>query len=90
MSNSLIYQKGKDVPLTSALVGGEWSASHPDRFTIRERPSGTHWIGGWVDPRPGLGNVEKRIFLTSLELKLMATVPEVPGSIPGSTRFSEE
>jgi hypothetical protein len=35
--------------LTSALVGGEWSASHPGRFT-----PGTHWIGGWVNPRSGL------------------------------------
>jgi hypothetical protein len=24
--------------LTLALVGGEWSASRPDRFTPRERP----------------------------------------------------
>jgi hypothetical protein len=37
--------------LTSALVGGEWSASHPGRFIPGERAPGTHWIGGWVlDP----------------------------------------
>jgi hypothetical protein len=30
--------------LTSALVGGEWSASRLDRFTPRERASGAHWI----------------------------------------------
>jgi hypothetical protein len=29
---------------TSALVGGEWSASRPDRFTGGENASGTHWI----------------------------------------------
>jgi hypothetical protein len=29
--------------LTSALVGGEWSASPHGRFT-----PGIHWIGGWV------------------------------------------
>jgi hypothetical protein len=34
--------------LTSALDGGEWSASHPGRFTSRERAPGTHWLGGWV------------------------------------------
>jgi hypothetical protein len=28
--------------LTSALDGGEWSASRPDRFTPRERAPGTH------------------------------------------------
>jgi hypothetical protein len=32
--------------LASALDGGEWSASHPGRFTPRERDPGTHWIGG--------------------------------------------
>jgi hypothetical protein len=37
--------------LTSALVGGEWSTSRPGRFNPRERPPGTHWIGGWVDLR---------------------------------------
>jgi hypothetical protein len=39
--------------LTSALAGGEWSASRPCRFTLGERAPGTHWIGGWVDPRAG-------------------------------------
>jgi hypothetical protein len=38
--------------LTSALDEGEWSASHPSCFTSRERDPGTHWIGGWVGPRP--------------------------------------
>jgi hypothetical protein len=31
--------------LTSALDGGEWSASRPGRFTPRERTPRTHWIG---------------------------------------------
>jgi hypothetical protein len=42
------------VLLTSALVGGEWSALRPGRFTPGERAPGTHWIGGWVDPRTEL------------------------------------
>jgi hypothetical protein len=46
--------------LTSALDGGEWSASHPGRFTPRERTPGTHWIGGWVDPRAVLDAVVKK------------------------------
>jgi len=25
-----------------------WSASHPGRFTPKERAPGTHWLGGWV------------------------------------------
>jgi hypothetical protein len=49
--------------LTSALVGGEWSASRPGHFTTGERAPGTHWIGGWVDPTAGLDDVEKRKFL---------------------------
>jgi hypothetical protein len=56
--------------LTSALVGGEWSASRPGRFTPRERAPGTHWIGGWVGPRAGLDDVDKRNFLTLLGLEL--------------------
>jgi hypothetical protein len=46
--------------LTLALDGGEWSASCPDCFTPRERASGTHWIGGWVDPKVGLDMLLKR------------------------------
>jgi hypothetical protein len=44
--------------LTSALVGGEWSASRPCRFNPGKSP-GTHFIGGWVDPRAGLDDMEK-------------------------------
>jgi hypothetical protein len=39
--------------LTSALAGAEWSASRPGCFT-----PGINCIGGWVDPRAGLDNVE--------------------------------
>jgi hypothetical protein len=31
---------------------------------------GTHWMGGWVDPRAGLDDVEKRKFWTLLRLEL--------------------
>jgi hypothetical protein len=44
--------------LTSALVGGEWSASPLCRFTPGESAPGTHWIEGWVSPRAGLDDVE--------------------------------
>jgi hypothetical protein len=56
--------------LTSALVGGKWSASRPCRFTPGERAPGTHLIGGWVDPRAGLDDVENRKFLTLPGLEL--------------------
>jgi hypothetical protein len=48
--------------LTSALDGGEWSASRPVRFTPMDIAPFTHCIGGWVgdgeennsQPLPGL------------------------------------
>jgi hypothetical protein len=56
--------------LTSAIGGGEWSASRPGRFTPGERDPGTHRIGGWVEPRVGMDDVEKRKFLTLPRLEL--------------------
>jgi hypothetical protein len=56
--------------LTSALAGGEWSASCPCRFTPGERAPGAHWIGGWVDHRAGMDDMEKRKFLTLSGLEL--------------------
>jgi hypothetical protein len=56
--------------LTSALVGGERSASRPGRFTPGERVPATQWIGGWVDPIAGLDDVENRKFLTLPGLEL--------------------
>jgi hypothetical protein len=56
--------------LTSALVGGEWSASCPSRFTPEERAPGIHWMGGWVDLWAGLDDVKKRKFLTLPGLEL--------------------
>jgi hypothetical protein len=41
--------------LTSAIVGGEWSASIPGSFI-----PGTCWIGGWVGPSGGLDAMGKR------------------------------
>jgi hypothetical protein len=56
--------------LTSALVGDQWSASRPSRFAPGERAPGTPWIEGWVDPRAGLDDVEKRKLLTPPGLEL--------------------
>jgi hypothetical protein len=55
--------------LTSALTGGEWSASRSGRFTPVRAP-GTHWIGGCVDPRAGLDDVKRKfVILPGLELR---------------------
>jgi len=40
--------------LTSTPDGSVWSASRPGRFAPRERAAGTHWIGGWMGPGPGM------------------------------------
>jgi hypothetical protein len=54
-----------------ALVGAEWSASRPGPFMPGERALHTHWIGGWLNPRTGLDNMEMRkiLFLQGLELQ---------------------
>jgi hypothetical protein len=46
--------------LTSALDGGEWSASRSGRFNHRESAPGTRWIGGWVGPRAVLDAVKRK------------------------------
>jgi hypothetical protein len=56
--------------LTSALVGGEWSASHPGPLTAGEKAPSTDWIEDWVNSRAGLDGVEKRKFLALPGLKL--------------------
>jgi hypothetical protein len=58
-----MYRSTFSWPLTSALVGGEWSNSRPGRFTPGERTIGTHWIGGWMGPRARLDDMENRKFL---------------------------
>jgi hypothetical protein len=52
------------------LAGREWSVSRPGSFTPVERAPGTHWIGGWVGPRAGVDDVEKRRFLSLPGLEL--------------------
>jgi hypothetical protein len=44
---------------TSALVGGEWSAFRSGFFIPGEISPDTHRLGGWVDPRAGLDDMEK-------------------------------
>jgi hypothetical protein len=45
--------------LTSALDGGDWSATRPGRFTPGETAPGTHYTGVWLGPRAGLYVMEK-------------------------------
>jgi hypothetical protein len=72
--------------LTSTLVGGEWSASRPGRSTPGERAPGTHWIGGWVSPRTGLDDVERKkiSLLLGLEMRPPSAVQPIASRYPGS------
>jgi hypothetical protein len=56
--------------LTSALVGGEWSTSPLRLLYPRRKGLRYHWIGGWVGPKAGLDDVEKRKFLSLPGLEL--------------------
>jgi hypothetical protein len=69
---------------TWALAGGEWSASRPGRFTPEEKAPSTYWIGGWVGPRAGMDDLEKRKFLTVPGLEIRNLVRPARLSYPGS------
>jgi hypothetical protein len=72
--------------LTSALDGGEWSASRPGRFTSRERVLGTRWIGGWVGPRSVLDAVVKR----KIPSPRRESNPRTPIVQPVAQRYTEQ
>jgi hypothetical protein len=56
--------------MTTAVVGGEWLASRPDRSNPGEKAPGTHGIGVWVGPRTDLDKMERKNILPLLELEL--------------------
>jgi hypothetical protein len=68
--------------LTSALAGGEWSASRPGRFTPGQKAPGTHWIRGWVDPRASLDDVEKILDPTGTRTPTLRSSGPHPVAIP--------
>jgi hypothetical protein len=65
--------------LTSALDGGEWSASRPGRFTSQKESPGNLWIGGWLGPRVGLVFMMKRniLHLPGIEPRPSSPLPVV-------------
>jgi hypothetical protein len=60
------------------------------RFTPGERVPGTHWRGGWVDPRAGLDDVEKRkiVPLSGLELQPLCCLAAIP-TAPSLLRWNK-
>jgi hypothetical protein len=69
--------------LTSELNGGEWSILRPGRFTLGERASGTHWIGGWVGPRVGLitSNAHLMCFVFKFYLRFLPCLRRSPHNV---------
>jgi hypothetical protein len=60
-------------------------------FTPGEGAPGTHWIGGWVDLRAGLDDLEKRKFLTipGLELRPLGRYTDYAIPAPLSFRWMD-
>jgi hypothetical protein len=64
----------------------------PATSSSGKEPPGTHWVGGWVGPRVGVHDVEKRKFLTppGLELRLLGSPARSQSlnqlSYPGSSQ----
>jgi hypothetical protein len=54
-----------------------------------ERGSGIHWTGGWVVPRIGLGDEEKRKFLSLPGLKTPLYCPIETSKVRYSCRYPE-
>jgi hypothetical protein len=57
------------------FLSWKWVVSFKPRpLYPQERTTCTHWIGGWVDPRASLDDVEKRKFLilSGLELRFLS------------------
>jgi hypothetical protein len=54
--------------ITSALRGGEWSASRPGRFTPERKNASTHWMGGWAGHRTDhdVSEEEHNLFLLAV------------------------
>jgi hypothetical protein len=65
--------------LTSALDGGEWSASSTCRFTPGDRQPGTYCIGGWV------GSGVEKYLLARLGIDLPPSSPWSATAIPAPT-----
>jgi hypothetical protein len=64
----------------SALNENKWPASHSFRFTPTRKTTGTHWIGGRVDPRAGLDAVKRGISYPCQESNPNSLVVHPPDS----------
>jgi hypothetical protein len=65
---------------TSALDGGEWSASRPGR-ALASRKGPANCTGGWVGPRAGLD--------TEARGKILSPLPGIEPRLPGHSGRSQ-
>jgi hypothetical protein len=72
--------------MTSALDGGEWSASRPGRTIPLEKGTpGTHCTGGWVGPRAGLDTQARGDILCLCR----GSNPDRPVFQPAATHYTD-
>jgi hypothetical protein len=64
--------------LTSALDGGEWSASRTSRFISGVRVAGSNCTEGWVGPRAGMDDMVKGKNPIILPAGNLAPPPRLP------------
>jgi hypothetical protein len=62
LNQEVVWESGSIAPpfLTPPLDGGKLLASRPGHFIPMERPPATRGVGGWMDARTSLDDVEKR------------------------------
>jgi hypothetical protein len=61
--------------LTSALYGGEWSASRSGRLLLSEKSPEIHCVGGWMSLTAGLDVLDTRKISFPLPAPSLLTVP---------------
>ena len=80
------YVRGVEVYLhsflTSVMYGAKWSTSRPGRFTPWKNAKCTHWVGGCVGRRAGMGSFVKRKYFASAgnrtpndTVRILVTIP---------------
>jgi hypothetical protein len=70
--------------LTSALDGGEWSASQPGRLTLGEIDRWTNWVRSRVGRRIGLDAMKKR----KMSCPFRESIPGRPAHSPSPYRLN--
>ena len=75
------------IVLNLALVGGEWSASRPDRFTFGDSGHGVHKVEGCVGRKLSgpYEEVKKPLHLLEFEPRFLISLQPAVRSVPISS-----